>query len=412
VDAADVLEGLDAVNWAGLTHAYGPASDVPELIRALASTEADERARALHSLYGNIFHQGSRYEATACAVPFLARLAANSQIAQRDDIVLLLAALAIGYDEAFLPAGVDIAGWRAGVEQVRVADPAETLRQLDAWVDAARSEGERSVRQMRRAIYDPASELRSAEDELGAYDAVRAEVPGLRGLLGDDDPGVRAAGAYLLGWFPEEATGSAAALRALLPVEAVPGVAANAIISAGLLGETNLVPQLRAYLDGSEPLMRWASAVALVRLGPADPSVLRVLASASADPPQRGPGPPVNFLHGNLRGHAAQALAALDGHLPASVVDGLLQGLARSTQVAAFPMAVAALRVAFPGGGPDPLPPFGELTKLQQRVVRTLAELGPETWRWGNFMEILRAWNLPDNHVDCRTYAGLGAPTD
>lgn len=110
VDAADVLAGLDTVNWAGLTHAYGPASDVPGLIRALASTEADERARALHSLHGNIVHQGSRYEATACAVPFLARLAADPQIAQRDDIVFLLAALAIGYDRAFLPAGVDIAG--------------------------------------------------------------------------------------------------------------------------------------------------------------------------------------------------------------------------------------------------------------------------------------------------------------
>jgi hypothetical protein len=39
--------------------------------------------------------------------------------------------------------------------------------------------------------------------------------------------------------------------------------------------------------------------------------------------------------------------------------------------------------------------------------VRALAEVGPETWRWGLFMAIMRAWNLPDRHADCRAYAGL-----
>jgi hypothetical protein len=121
VGGDDVLAGLDAVDWAGLTHAYGSATDVPGLIRALTSTEPGESAGALDLLYGNIFHQGSRYEATASAVPFLARLAADPQIRRRDEIVLMLAALAIGYDEAYLPAGINIAGWRAEVEQARSA---------------------------------------------------------------------------------------------------------------------------------------------------------------------------------------------------------------------------------------------------------------------------------------------------
>jgi len=70
-------------------------------------------------------------------------------------------------------------------------------------------------------------------------------------------------------------------------------------------------------------------------------------------------------------------------------------------------MTGAALRLAFPGGAPDPLPRLGELTELQQRVVRILAELGSETWRWGNFTEILRNWGLPAVQADCRAYAGL-----
>lgn len=405
--SGDVLAGLDEIDWAGLKHAYGPAGDVPGLIRALASAEPDERERAQHALYGNVFHQGSRYEATAYAVPFLARLAVDPQVPQRDEIVLMLAAMAIGYDEAYLPASLDIAGWRAQVDQLRAADPAQTLRQLDAWAGAARSEGERLMREIRRDLYDPETELRAAQAELGAYDAVRAEVAGLRGLLEDGDPQVRAAACYLVGWFPEQAAGSVACLRMLLSRESVPSVSANAIVSAGLLGDAGLQSRLREYLGGQEPLLRWASAIALARLGLADPGVLGALAAATEDPPQPGTGPPVHFLDGDLKGYAAQALAALDGHLPADVMDGVLHGLARSEQVAAFPMTSAALRLAFPGGAPDPLPAFGELTELQQRVVRILAGLGPDTWRWVNFTAMLRNWGLPAEQADCRAYVGL-----
>ena len=253
-------------------------------------------------LYSNIFHQGSRYEATAYAVPFLARLALDPRIRQRDVILHLLVALAIGYDEAYLPGGVDIAGWRASVERIRTADPAQRLRELDAWVEAARDEADRQVRGMYRAVDDPTAELRSALDELAAYDAVRAEVPRLRGLLRDGDPRVRAAAAYLTGWFPQEAPGSVSALRVLLAAEARPGVAANAVVSAGLLGDTGLIPRLRKGLSGPEPLIRWADAIALARLGDAGADVTGVLAAACVEPPEPGPEPTVRFLDGNLRG--------------------------------------------------------------------------------------------------------------
>jgi hypothetical protein len=257
VRRGDALAGLEKIGWAALRHAYGPAGDVPGLLRALVSESPAERRHALHELYGNIFHQGSRYEATAHAVPFLVRLALDPQTVQRDEIVRLLVALAIGYDEAYLPAGIDVAGWRAGIEQMRSVDPAQQLRELDAWVEAATEEADRRVRDMKRMIYDPGLALRSAVDELAAYDAVRAEVLRLRGLLGDDDPRVRAAAAYLVGWFPQEAPGSARALRGLLASETVPAVAASAIVSAGLLGDEDLMPQLREHLSGPEHLLRW-----------------------------------------------------------------------------------------------------------------------------------------------------------
>lgn len=70
----DPLAGLSSVDWASLRHAYGSAADVPDRLRALAA--AGGREQALGALYGNVFHQGSRYEATAPAVPFAAALTA------------------------------------------------------------------------------------------------------------------------------------------------------------------------------------------------------------------------------------------------------------------------------------------------------------------------------------------------
>ncbi len=71
----DPLAGLGDVPWHDLTHAYGSADDVPVLLRRLQG-DGRERDEARYALRGNIWHQGTTYDATAFAVPFLARLAA------------------------------------------------------------------------------------------------------------------------------------------------------------------------------------------------------------------------------------------------------------------------------------------------------------------------------------------------
>ena len=64
-------------------------------------------------LYGTIFHQGTRYQASAHAVPFLFEVLAAPDTAERDQLVGLLASIAIGYDESWLPQGCAIAEHRA-----------------------------------------------------------------------------------------------------------------------------------------------------------------------------------------------------------------------------------------------------------------------------------------------------------
>ncbi|MEU4353692.1 hypothetical protein [Streptomyces virginiae] len=84
---------LDHVRWHDLTHAYGPAADVPDLIRALYADDGDTAEEAIHELYGNIHHQGTVYPASAPAVPFLAHAVLHAP-GRRDELLMLLAVLA------------------------------------------------------------------------------------------------------------------------------------------------------------------------------------------------------------------------------------------------------------------------------------------------------------------------------
>ena len=69
-----ILKGLDDVDWASIRHAYGPASDVPDLLRALVSDNLTVREQAHYKLMSSIVHQGTVYEASVEAIPFLVQL--------------------------------------------------------------------------------------------------------------------------------------------------------------------------------------------------------------------------------------------------------------------------------------------------------------------------------------------------
>ncbi|MFF1421523.1 hypothetical protein [Streptomyces sp. NPDC058280] len=92
MDLVQVFADLDTRPWATLEHAYGSAADVPDALRALASEDEEEAAAALSELYGSILHQGSVYEASAAAVPYLAGLAAAGVLA--DELLVFLGGVA------------------------------------------------------------------------------------------------------------------------------------------------------------------------------------------------------------------------------------------------------------------------------------------------------------------------------
>jgi len=91
-----MLERLNEVAWENLEHAYGSAKDVPELLRKLASPDLEEFKRALHALYGNIYHQGDRYSASPHAIPFLFELAWSPGQKGRSNVLQLITSLLAG----------------------------------------------------------------------------------------------------------------------------------------------------------------------------------------------------------------------------------------------------------------------------------------------------------------------------
>ncbi|WP_030688864.1 hypothetical protein [Streptomyces globisporus] len=88
-----MLTGIEEVDWASLGHAYGPADDVPELLRGLASADPAERETALDGMYGAVHHQGDVYDSTLACIPFLLELVADPGVQDRGCIIELLTSI-------------------------------------------------------------------------------------------------------------------------------------------------------------------------------------------------------------------------------------------------------------------------------------------------------------------------------
>ena len=157
------LSNLDEVPWSQLTHAYGTAEDVPKLLRQLETeaTDATYEDSALYHLYGNIWHQGTVYEATSYAVPFLLELARDVALPKRQGVVGLLGAIANG--SSYLDVHEDFMA-DIGVDGVGSAEHLETKEKELQWVTNARTEVAKGIDLFLELTYErSAMKLTAAE---------------------------------------------------------------------------------------------------------------------------------------------------------------------------------------------------------------------------------------------------------
>ncbi|MER7442511.1 HEAT repeat domain-containing protein [Micromonospora avicenniae] len=408
-----MLDGLDDIQWQRLGHAYGAADDVPDLLRALRSTDPPTRDDALGTLYTNVFHQGSRYEASTYAVPFLLELLADPATPDRPSVLALVTSLAIGHDENVLPDGFPVDSYRRAAEGGRELLAAKPSPWTGA-VEAAKEYVEYAYVES----LDPADRGRLwAYIDLAVYDAARAGVPLFRRLLGDPDPWLRIAAAYAVAWFPEEAAGSLPPLARATEAARTAGAGtrpaelATMLVASGLLGAA---PDDRLLTDPS-PLIRWATAIGRARvLGPkADPATVEELMTWTAAPPAAAGEDPtdggwVPFLGGDPSGYAGLALRHLGPRHADRAFDALTTRLPAVSGDQSLTVLGEALRLAFPDGPLPPGTPAAALTSRQRRLVEVLSH-SPEPWLidgqdFGNVAMLVAEYGLPDNREALTAY--------
>lgn len=182
-----MLDGLDAVPWSTLTHAYGPATDVPEVLRRLAAGES----AALDELFSNIWHQGTVYPATAPAVPFLLELLASKTV-NLPGLLTLLTSIAGG--ASYLDVHQSL------MPPSRRPKPEEVEAEL-VWVRAAREAVKQGTPKFLALLSHADEEVRAvAVNALASCGAARTEASVLREAAArESSPVVRASIVVALG---------------------------------------------------------------------------------------------------------------------------------------------------------------------------------------------------------------------
>ncbi|MFJ3099056.1 HEAT repeat domain-containing protein [Streptomyces hydrogenans] len=409
-----LLAGLEDVDWAGLEHAYRSAHDVPGHIRTLCGSDDAAREQAFISLSCSIFHQGSRYSASPVAVPFLARIAVAGPAAAREDTMLLLTRLAVGFhDEYDVTTGINVTGWRAAAAEV---GPEELLPWYEEEVANATDPDKRAQAQELRDWIAAGNSFDPRWSALQSYDAVLAELPGLLVLLDNDDARLRTRIAYLLAWFPEFTATSLPHLLALAAREEDPVTAATALLAVGLVGPASTAGDITPYLDAAHPLMRWAAATALIRLAalneaPIGPGLLgravTELAAAARTPFDHV----TDYCEGDLHAHIERTLQALPpGPDPAVVRETLDACLPRIVWDHYGPRTRRAFTELFPAPQPHPAPRYTDLTAAQQQLLHDLAG-HRHPWLIRSSADRLRELGLPHTQEALQSFVG-GHRTD
>lgn len=402
------------MDWTAVSHAWGPATDIPGLLAALRSPHTHVRATALGDLYNKLRHQGTLYPAAAVTAPFLLELAADPGLPDRHRVVALVARLAVGYDEEWLPETIPIARIRSRLPAAAIVDQdgwlgqftAQELRRWRAEVGGPDDQGWQDLfaedpAQLWWQLYLPVDEddgpwmerrvltvwLPYVHGWLACYDAVRAGVGLFQRLLGDADARTRAQAAYGLAWFPEHADGSVPALVGAVDGEPAPTVAATMLVALGLLadpGHGQVQVLLEAQLGHQAHWHRWGAATALaIQAGPSrGPGASHGAQQAMPElahairrhpPPARGDDLWPRWLSGDTRGLSALCLARLGPAAAPHTITAIAAVLPSLGRWDGLQLVRALLRAAFPDGPPGAPPRANQLSALQRQAVAALA---------------------------------------
>lgn len=363
VGSAGMLERLDSVPWGELEHAYGSAEDIPGLLRKLLNPDPAVRSETIWTLYGNVFHQGTRYPATPYVIPFLIELCESSETPGRGDLLDYWKSLITGYftvQERPIWGDGEKIYWGDEIQQVDGDDPySEALHQ----------------------IY---------RESLKGHDL-------LIELLDESDPSIRAGSAAVLACLSTVADKSAPRLVATLSKEPVGWVRA-AIAFA--LGELGIAEALRRILaEDASPEARCMAACELARISP-DPLLLEPLLQFAAEPIEGYAAIP--GAGGKSTGDAADAISRLPADVKWQAAPIICNRLMKTRSFDTMPLVRSLLSTAFEPSDE----PVKEVNDAQKRILVCLVNC-QELWSIGNLSDDFRSRGLPHNRQKCADLVGV-----
>lgn len=252
------LAQLDEVDWANLEHAYGPADDIPGLLRALSSADANTRDGARSDLLASLDHQGVRRgPATLEAIPYVLGLLADGRTPDRGAVLRMLAELAVGDSWWFQ---------HDGLHPEHQTAPDHCSRPKAYSLIEGRDFNVRGFPRIGERV-----DLAEGSMLRRIYDATAEGIDLLVELARTDDADLRAAVAYMFAWLTPHAARTAPTLHRLV---ADGDVQVRASAWLGLSHATKFDPTLRTFADAklesawssvADPLERRTLALAIVR---------------------------------------------------------------------------------------------------------------------------------------------------
>ncbi|MFC6023713.1 hypothetical protein ACFP2T_47120 [Plantactinospora solaniradicis] len=182
-----MLDGLDDIDWASYDGAYGPCSEAPDILRAMASPDPEVAGEGRFDFASSIWHQGTVYPVTAVAVPFLIELASTPGVDKREHLLRVLGDLCDpdqtgGKDQPDVRAAVAV---HSGPLMPLLVDPDPRIRECAAYavancgphaLDALRERWTAETEPAVRAVLLPGLALRDPAGSAGLLrSAARSE---------------------------------------------------------------------------------------------------------------------------------------------------------------------------------------------------------------------------------------------
>lgn len=369
-----MLDGLHDIPWHELEHAYGTADDVPELIEDLLSHDPKVREKTMWTLYGNVFHQGTRYPASAYVVPFLIELCSDADTYGRPQLLDFWKSLICGYFN------IQERPYYGDGEHIWFGDD---VQNFDGSEDYA------------QALHDVYRESLKGVDLLLQ-------------LLQGDDFNIRTQAVAVLACLPTMAERTVPALQVRLRVEDSMWVRATIAFALGELGDTETLNKLLGREHNEQQQEHMAplcmAACELARIEPSEELLepLLMFVSREIEGYDSLPG-----AGGASTGDAAFSLTYLPREMQQQAVPLICDRLEESRSFATMPLVTALLSAAFDEVDEERT----EFTPLQRHVLLRMLNT-QELWSIGNLYFTFKEYGVPHDREKVAELLGVKVADD